>query len=63
LFGKALLHDGLGVSNANFFNSFRNALTTGRFSDFENIIAGTPGEGPNSQLNAHRAALPSIWKV
>ncbi len=51
LYSKALLHDGLGVPNANSYNSFRKALTSGSFTDFQNIIVGTPGGGPNSLEN------------
>jgi hypothetical protein len=50
-FGKALLHDGLGVPNAAAMLSLKNALRTGDHSDFNNIIVGTPGSGPNSKLN------------
>src|SRR5262249_43300762 len=57
LHSKALLHDGLGVPNANSYLSFKRALTTGLFSDFENIIVGTPGGGPNSKLNGPQVAL------
>ena len=35
----------------------KNALTTGSFLDFENIIVGTPGGGPNSKLNGPQVAL------
>jgi hypothetical protein len=57
LHSKALLHDGLGVPNANSYLSFERALTTGLFSDFENILVGTPGGGPNSKLNGPQVAL------
>ena len=40
---KCLLHDSLGIVNAGAWTSFVNALTSGRFSDFENIIVGNPG--------------------
>src|SRR5207245_3537169 len=56
-YSKALLHDGLGVPNAASWLSMRNALTTGSFADFENIIVGTPGGGPNSKLNGPQVAL------
>jgi len=56
-YSKALLHDGLAVPNLASYNSFRHALTTGEFSDFENIIVGTPGGGPNSKENGPQGAL------
>src|SRR3989441_3625200 len=56
-YSKALLHDGLGVPNAASWLSMKNALTTGSFADFENIIVGTPGGGPNSRLNGPQVAL------
>lgn len=56
-YSKGLAHDGLGVPNAASWLSFKNALTTGNFSDFENIIVGTPGGGPNSRLNGPQGAL------
>ncbi len=56
-YSKALSHDALGVPNAASWLSMRNALTTGRFADFENIIVGTPGGGPNSRLNGPQVAL------
>lgn len=34
-----------------------NALQTGEFSDFENILVGTPGGGPNSKENGPQGAL------
>ena len=56
-YSKALLHDGLGVPNAASWLSMRNALASGSFLDFENIIVGTPGGGPNSRLNGPQVAL------
>ena len=56
-YSKALSHDGLGVPNAASWLSMKNALTTGSFLDFENIIVGTPGGGPNSRLNGPQGAL------
>ncbi len=56
-YSKALLHDALGVPNANSWLSMKNALATGSFADFENIIVGTPGGGPNSRLNGPQVAL------
>jgi len=46
-YSKGLAHDALGIPNAASWLSMKNALTTGNFSDFENIIVGTPGGGPN----------------
>jgi len=56
-YSKASLHDGLGVPNAASWLSLRNALKTGEFEDFENIIVGTPGGGPNSMHNGPQGAL------
>jgi hypothetical protein len=56
-YSKALLHDGLGVPNAASWLSMKNALTTRSFADFESIIVGTPGGGPNSRLNGPQVAL------
>ena len=55
---KALLHDDLGIVNQNAWASFVRALTTGKFSDFENIIVGNPG-GTNftATLNGPQGAL------
>jgi hypothetical protein len=55
---KSLKHDALGIPNAQSYNSLLQALTTGKFSDFEHVIVGTPGgKGPNSLLNGPQAAL------
>jgi len=54
---KALLHDGLGVPNMAAMQSLTNALKSGLFSDYENIMVGTPGGGPNSKLNGPQGAL------
>jgi hypothetical protein len=56
-YSKALKHDALGVPNAASWLSLRHALTTGEFSDFENILVGTPGGGPNSKNNCPQGAL------
>lgn len=56
-YSKALAHDALGVPNATSWLSMKNALTTGKFTDFENIIVGTPGGGPNSKLNGPQVSL------
>src|SRR5262249_58999531 len=55
---KALVHDDLGIVNQASFTSFINALTSGKFADFENIIVGNPG-GTNftATLNGPQTAL------
>src|SRR5271157_1844248 len=55
---KTLKHDYLGIPNAAAWLSLVNALETGRFSDFENILVGNPG-GTNSTatLNGPQACL------
>jgi hypothetical protein len=56
-YSKALQHDALGVPNAASWLSLKHALTTGEFSDFETILVGTPGGGPNSKNNGPQGAL------
>ena len=56
-YSKASLHDALGVPNAASWLSLKHALHTGEFSDFEAIIVGTPGGGPNSKHNGPQGAL------
>ena len=56
-YSKALAHEALGVPNMASYESLIFALTTGEFSDFQNIIVGTPGGGPNSKLITPSAAL------
>ena len=56
-YSKALLHDGLGVPNLASYLSFKHALQDGHFEEFEEIIMGTPGGGPNSKLNGPQVAL------
>jgi hypothetical protein len=56
-YSKALLHDSLGVPNAAALLGLRNAFATGKAADFENVIVGTPGGGPNSKLNGPQVAL------
>jgi hypothetical protein len=55
---KALAHDDLEIVNANSYTSFINALTSGNFVDFQNIIVGNPG-GTNftAQLNGPQTSL------
>ncbi len=55
---KVLLHDDLGIVNQNSWTSFVNALTSGKFADFENIIVGNPGgTNPTAQFNGPQTAL------
>jgi hypothetical protein len=56
-YSKALKHDALGIPNSASWLSLKHALTTGEFSDFERILVGTPGGGPNSKLNGPQGAL------
>jgi hypothetical protein len=56
-YSKALLHDGLAVPNRASWLSLTHAMQTGEFSDFEKIIVGTPGGGPNSKNNGPQGAL------
>ena len=39
-YSKGLLQDGIGLVNLNAYQSFKKALDSGRFEDFENIIIG-----------------------
>ena len=54
---KALLHDALGVPNQAAVRSLIHAFQTGAFADFENILVGTPGGGPNSRQNGPQGGL------
>jgi hypothetical protein len=54
---KTLAHDNLEIVNQSSFTSFVNALTSGNFTDFQNIIVGDPGGGPQSQLNGPQTSL------
>ena len=55
---KTLPHDNLGIVNQSAFTSFVNALTSGTFADFQNIIVGNPGgTNVNAQLNGPQTAL------
>lgn len=45
------------MPNAASWLSLTHALTTGDFSDFENITVGTPGGGPNSKENGPQVSL------
>ena len=39
---KGVLQDGIGLVNLAAFQTFRHAINTGRFADFENVITGGP---------------------
>jgi hypothetical protein len=56
-YSKALLHDALGVPNKAAVESLIHAFQSGEFSDFENILVGTPGGGANSKENDPQAGL------
>jgi hypothetical protein len=56
-YSKALLHDALGIPNAAACLSLHRAMSTGKSSDFDNILIGTPGGGGNSKLNGPQVAL------
>ncbi|HKP68781.1 MAG TPA: hypothetical protein VJV05_05835 [Pyrinomonadaceae bacterium] len=57
IYSKGLSHDSLGIPNAAAAESLLNAFQTGRHSDFNSIIVGTPGGGRNSRLNGPQGAL------
>jgi hypothetical protein len=55
---KVLPHDSLGIVNANAYNTFTKALTSGNFADFEAITVGNPGgTNGNAQFNGPQTAL------
>lgn len=55
---KCLKHDALGIPNYASYDSLLNALHTGGFSAFENILVGNPGgTGFTSTLNGPQGAL------
>jgi hypothetical protein len=56
-YSKALLHDALGVPNKAAVQSLIGALRSGEHSDFDNILVGNPGGGPNSKENGPQGAL------
>jgi hypothetical protein len=57
MYSKALLHDALGVPNKAAVHSLIHAMRTGAHSDFQNILVGTPGGGPNSKENGPQGGL------
>ena len=55
---KVLAHDDLEIVNANSYASLVNALTSGNFTDFQNILVGNPGgTNGNAQLNGPQTSL------
>ncbi|HKD83502.1 MAG TPA: twin-arginine translocation signal domain-containing protein [Terriglobales bacterium] len=57
-YSKGLQHDALGIPNRSSYQSMLFALQSGRFSDFQNILVGSPGgPGPVSQLNGPQGSL------
>lgn len=56
-FSKALVHTSLGIPSADSYLSLQSAFVSGRHSDFNNILVGTPGGGGNSKLNGPQGAL------
>ncbi len=57
MYSKGLLHDALGLPNKPAVQSLIHAFQTGAFSDFENILVGTPGGGLNSRENGPQGGL------
>lgn len=41
-YSKGILQDGIGLVNPTAFKSFRRAINSGKFEDFENVITGGP---------------------
>src|SRR5271166_1771595 len=75
---KCLQHSALGIPNAAAWQSLVYALKTGRFSDFENILVGSPGNtnftgtlnGPQGSLafdleglDSHATVIPPAPSV
>jgi len=55
---KTLKHTSLEIVDPTSYNSLVNALTTGNFTDFQNIIVGNPGgSNPTATLNGPQGAL------
>jgi hypothetical protein len=57
IYSKGLMHDALGIPNSASAASLLRAFQTGQHTDFNSIIVGTPGGGPNSKLNGPQMAL------
>ena len=56
-YSKALLHTSLGIPSSAAYLSLKHAYETRDHADFNNVIVGTPGGGPNSKLNGPQVAL------
>lgn len=55
---KCLLHDDLGIVNQASWESFTKALSSGSFTDFQNIVVGNPGgAGFTGTLNGPETSL------
>src|SRR5216117_2849612 len=55
-YSKGILQDGIGLVNLAAFTSFRNAINSGTFQDFENVITGGP-RTQNGPLGGRAFAL------
>ena len=55
-YSKGILQDGIGLVNLAAFASFRNAINSGKFEDFENVITGGP-RTQNGPLGGRAFAL------
>ncbi len=53
---KGILQDGIGLVNLAAFQTFRHAINTGKFSDWENVITGGP-RTQNGPLGGRAFAL------
>ena len=58
---KGLLQDGIGLVNLAAYRSFRKAINSGKFSDWENIITGGP-RTQNGPLGGRAFALEGIGR-
>jgi hypothetical protein len=58
---KAILHDDLEIVNQNAWTTFTEALSSGKFSDFQNIIVGSPGTGTlNGPMSSYAFDLEGL---
>src|SRR5438093_97275 len=55
-YSKGILQDGIGLVNLAAFTTFRNAINSGTFQDFENVITGGP-RTQNGPLGGRAFAL------
>ncbi|HXA09454.1 MAG TPA: hypothetical protein VNW28_05695, partial [Chthoniobacterales bacterium] len=53
---KGILQDGIGLVNLAAFQTFRHAINTGKFADWENVITGGP-RTQNGPLGGRAFAL------